>query len=867
MSVFRRIIPNIFQRPEIPDGMEDDCIREIHKINQRRLFYLVPPVIFAVAIIIAVYLFNAAEHGVNALLLAYIITDAVYLVFLAVFYFAIKHHQDNGKQSNASLYLVISISLLWGGVLSLLDQQGYNSMTCYIMAVLLLSIAVIVKPRAFICMLVCVFVPLLAALPFFQKNSMVLLGDYINSLFSSLLSVFIVRSSYNSIMENIVNKKLIEKESGRTHEALERFETVWKYVECGISIVDAETRKIIDINPVTARMFGRDKSEIIGRRCHKFICPAEENSCPILDKNQEVDRSERVFLKSDGQRVPIIKSVSKASFNGRLVLVESFTDISELKAAEEKLRIMSIAEKASQAKSAFLSRMSHEMRTPMNAIIGMMKIAQNSEDISKLKHCISTIETSSVQLLGIINDVLDMSKIEAGKFELENMPMNIEKTLMKVCNILTDNIDKKNQKLNVVLARDLNLNYIADDLRLSQVITNLLSNAVKFTPENGKITLTVDKVAEQGNVYRLRFAVTDTGIGMTGDQIARLFNAFEQADGSITRRFGGTGLGLAISKTIVEKMGGRIWAESEYGAGSRFIFEVNLERAPHQETVIFDGIRPENLKLLVVESDDDIRNRFVSITGSFGINTDAAANTGEALRFAELAQEKKCAYDMIFLAYELQTSSPATNGIDFAKQLNDKIDKNTVIIITTFLEWNRIEKEALRNKITHYITKPLFPSSVLNAINEVVGTTLKSLEIKTETTAKTPDLSDVTIILAEDVEINREIFLALLEDTHIKVDSAENGLVAVSKFRDNPDKYDLIIMDVQMPEMDGCQATQTIRAMDIPRAKTIPIIAMTANAFREDVEHCLACGMNDHLAKPIDEKTVMEKIVFYSKAG
>jgi CheY-like chemotaxis protein len=371
--------------------------------------------------------------------------------------------------------------------------------------------------------------------------------------------------------------------------------------------------------------------------------------------------------------------------------------------------------------------MSHEMRTPMNAIIGMTKIAEKTDDVSRLKHCLSIINTSSVHLLGIINDVLDMSKIEAGKFELEKIPMNIEKMLMKVSNIIIDNIEKKNQKLNVQMPEDLDLNYIADDLRLSQVVTNLLANAIKFTPENGNITLSVEKIGSKGNVNTLRFTVTDTGIGMTEEQITRLFNAFEQADGSISRKFGGTGLGLAISKNIIEKMDGRIWVESKQGAGSSFIFEVNLERAPDQE-----------------------------------------------------------------------------------------------------------------------------------------GPGRKSPETGTDTSVEIPDLSGVNIILAEDMEINREIFIALLEDTHVTIDSAENGLIAVSKFRENPEKYNLIIMDVQMPEMDGYQATRTIRAMDTPKAKNIPIIAMTANAFKEDVDRCLEAGMNDHLAKPIDEKNVIEKIMRYS---
>jgi len=550
----------------------------------------------------------------------------------------------------------------------------------------------------------------------------------------------------------------------------------------------------------------------------------------------------------------IFKEIILNNTNENSILVITI-DITDLIKEKEN------AQAAAQAKSSFLSRMSHEMRTPMNAIIGMTKIAKDSDDINKLKYCLSTIGASSEHLLGIINDVLDMSKIEAGKFELENVPMNIEKILMKVCNIISDSIQKKNQKFNVILAKNMNLNYIGDDLRLTQVITNLLSNAVKFTPENGKITLTIEKIGTQNNMDTLRFAITDTGIGMTNDQIARLFNIFEQADGSISRKYGGTGLGLSISKNIIEKMGGRIWVESEHNKGSTFFFDVTLECTSHQETIIFDGIRPEDIRLLIIESDYTIRNHFLSIIKNFGIFADSATNANEAIDLVEASYNTNHTYDIIFLANDI----PEVNGLDIAEQLNNKIDKNTVIIITSFLEWNRIEKQAHKNNITRYITKPLFPSSILDAINDVIGKNLKSFDIKAEKTNEMPDLSNVSIILAEDVDINREIFLTLLEDTHISVDIAENGSFAVSKFKENPDKYDLIIMDIQMPEMDGYQATRIIRGMDIPKAKTIPIIAMTANAFKEDIERCLECGMNDHLPKPIDEKSVIEKIIYYSK--
>ena len=391
--------------------------------------------------------------------------------------------------------------------------------------------------------------------------------------------------------------------------------------------------------------------------------------------------------------------------------------------------------KNSRAKSDFLSRMSHEIRTPMNAIIGMTKIADSTNDIGKLRYCLATIGVSSTQLLGLINDILDVSKIEAGKFELDFAPFNIEKSLMKVCNLIIDSAERKGQKFDVILGKNMRVHYLGDELRLSQVITNLLSNAVKFTPENGTITLTVEEKQRKEDGSVLRFTVADTGIGMTQEQIGRLFTSFEQADESITRKFGGTGLGLSISKSIIDKMNGTIWVDSEINKGTTFTFDIELKWAAQQSGgVIVNGITPSDLKLLIVEGKE---------------------------------------------------------------------------------------------------------------------------------TEDVPDFSDVTLLLAEDVDINREIFITLLENTNVKIDIAENGLIAVQKFTANPEQYNMIIMDVQMPEMDGYEATKTIRALDLPKAKSIPIIAMTANAFKEDVDKCIACGMNDHLAKPVDIKVVIGKILSY----
>ena len=399
------------------------------------------------------------------------------------------------------------------------------------------------------------------------------------------------------------------------------------------------------------------------------------------------------------------------------------------------------AEAASRAKGNFLSNMSHEIRTPMNAIIGMTAIGRNSHDIQKKDYAFEKIDGASSHLLGIINDILEMSKIEAGKFELSLVEFNLDKLLQKVVNVISFRIDEKKQNFNVHLDGNIPLSLIGDDLRINQVITNLLTNAVKFTPEKGLISLdAVLEKAEDDNIT-IRFSVKDTGIGISEEQQHRLFSSFEQAESSTSRKFGGTGLGLAISKHIVELMGGRIWIESELGKGAAFIFTIQVLKGEER----------------AADSADDVgRNPF---------------EQGETYAGCHL-------------------------------------------------------------------------------------------------------------LLAEDVDINREIVLTMMEPLALEIDCAVNGREAVKKFRENPGRYDMIFMDLQMPEMDGLEATRMIRAIEAERAakkspesyeesnngnlhRQIPIIAMTANVFREDVEKCLAAGMNDHVGKPLNFSEVMEKIRHY----
>jgi signal transduction histidine kinase/CheY-like chemotaxis protein/PAS domain-containing protein len=436
-------------------------------------------------------------------------------------------------------------------------------------------------------------------------------------------------------------------------------------------------------------------------------------------------RRERLFTQNEES---ILRSGSLLIANALLrndMLQNIRATAVELEAALEKAR------SASRAKSNFLSNMSHEMRTPMNAIIGMTLIGKSADGVEKKDYAFEKIENASTHLLGVINDVLDMSKIEAGKFELSFEDFNIEKILQKVINVINFRVDEKHQRLTVNLDPSIPRNLNGDDQRLAQVITNLLTNAVKFTPEYGSIHLDARFINEENGLCTIQIEVKDSGIGISTEQQARLFSSFEQAESSTSRKFGGTGLGLAISKHIVELMGGKIWLESKLNEGSTFTFNVPLK-----------CVKEEN-----------------------------------------------------------------------AERANDT-DKHASEQLVSF--------------------------------------------------------QGRRLLLAEDVEINREIVMALLEPTEIQIDCAINGSEAVRMFSGKPESYDLILMDLQMPELDGFEATKEIRALEADKktsgaSKQVPIIAMTANVFKEDIEKCLEAGMNGHIGKPIDFNEVMEKLKFYLK--
>ena len=512
------------------------------------------------------------------------------------------------------------------------------------------------------------------------------------------------------------------------------------------------------------------------------------------------------------------------------------------------------AQKASMAKSDFLSNMSHEMRTPMNAIIGMTAIAKNSDELTRKDYCLKKIEDASTHLLSVINDILDMSKIEANKFELSIEKFNFERVLQKVANVIGFRTDEKRQDFTVYIDKDIPLYLIGDDQRITQVITNLMSNAVKFTPEGGTIRLNAYLLEEIDNICTITVEVVDTGIGISPEQQARLFSSFVQAENSTTRKYGGTGLGLAISKHIIEMMGGEIWIDSELGKGSTFSFTVKAERVVEGFSGLFElGVSWANMSVLVVDDARDTREYFEDIMHRFGSRCDVAASGEEA---CELIAEHG-PYNLYFVDRRM----PGMDGIELARRIDSNEMKNSVVIMISASEWDEIEDAARAAGISRFLSKPLFPSNIADCINECLG--LENA-VRGNNEINYKGLFDgFRILLAEDVEVNREIVLALLEPTELSVDTAENGRIAYEMFKKNPDIYDMILMDVQMPEMDGYSATSKIRALDIQKAHEIPIVAMTANVFKEDVEKCIACGMDDHLGKPINYDKMISKLYGY----
>jgi len=510
---------------------------------------------------------------------------------------------------------------------------------------------------------------------------------------------------------------------------------------------------------------------------------------------------------------------------------------------------------STKAKTDFLASMSHEIRTPLNAVIGMTSIGKNATSMERKDYCFGKIEDASKHLLGVVNDILDMSKIEANKLELSEVAFDFEKMLQNVVNVAAFRIDEKKQHFMVYIDKAIPESFMGDDQRLAQVTTNLLSNAVKFTPEGGSISIKTNLDSVVGDIYSIRFEVKDTGIGISKEQQGKLFSDFQQADASTSRNFGGTGLGLAISKRIVEMMGGDIWVESEIGKGSSFKFTVKLRQASESEKPrkLGKGITPRNLRILFVDDDKAVREYFEDISSRLGFECDLADGGIQAQKYIDTKKQ----YDIFFVDWRM----PDIDGLEVSRYIRENVGSRPIITMISSYEMTAIEEQAKEIGIDRFLPKPIFPSSIADLIAECLGK--QAVDKLRGDDSDSDNFNGARILLVDDVEINREIVISLLEPMSLVIDCAENGKEAVDMYKADPFEYDLILMDLQMPVMNGYEATEQIRALEFDHAHDIPIIAMTANVFKQDIDQCIESGMNAHISKPIDLDEVVSLLREY----
>jgi len=586
----------------------------------------------------------------------------------------------------------------------------------------------------------------------------------------------------------------------------------------------------------------------------------EQISLPYILKQFETkDQFSVGFLRelSSGERHYRIDFGKVLMPGGKIGVTMGFKDIEEEVRLEQKIQqqlaeALSVAEEANKAKTIFLSNMSHEIRTPMNAIIGLDNIALNDPTISETtKNYLIKIGISAHHLLGIINDILDMSRIESGRMIIKNEEFSFARVLAQVNGIISDQCKDKGLDYECRVKGKVDDYYIGDDMKLRQVMLNLLGNAVKFTPKGGNILFVVEGTAHLEGKSTLRLTVSDTGIGMSKEYLPRIFEPFSQEDSSSTNRYGSTGLGMPITKSIVELMNGHIEVKSEKGKGTTFTVTVTLLDCDRKAATDEDMPHPEEICVLVIDDDPIACEHAQVILGQVGISCEKALSGSDGLEMVKLRHARREPYNLILVDWKM----PDIDGLETTRQIRTAVGDETPIIILTSFSWEDIADEAKAAGVDTFVAKPLFVGSVLDEFREAFKK--KNARLIKETA----DLTGRRILLTEDMPINAEIMMMVLAMREMEVDHAENGQVAVEKYAlHEPGYYSAILMDIRMPVMDGLEATRTIRAMDRDDAKTIPIIALTANAFDEDVQRSMQAGLNAHLSKPVEPETLFKTL-------